>query len=50
VHFIAFTALTFPLARTGRFGLITVFIGSSNFEAAIELIQLTFNRSADIGD
>ena len=50
VHFIAFAALAFPLARTGRFGLIPVFIGSSAFGAAIELIQPTFNRSADIGD
>ena len=50
VQLIAFAALTFSLARTGRFGFIPVFIGSSAFEAAIELIQPTFNRSADIGD
>jgi hypothetical protein len=29
VHFIAFAALAFPLARTGRFGLIPVLIGAS---------------------
>jgi VanZ family protein len=50
VHFIAFAALSFPLARTGRFGLLPVFIGSSTFGGAIELIQPTFNRSADIND
>ena len=50
VHFIAFAALAFPLARTGRFGLMPVFIGASAFGGAIELIQPTFNRSADVND
>ena len=50
VHFIAFAALVFPLARTGRFGLLPVFIGASAFGGAIELIQPSFNRSADIND
>jgi VanZ family protein len=50
VHFIAFAALAFPLARTGRFGLVAVFIGASTFGGFIELIQPTFNRSADVGD
>ena len=50
VHFIAFAALAFPLARTGRLGLVAVFIGASTFGGLIELIQPTFNRSADIGD
>ena len=50
VHFIAFAALAFPLARTGRFGLIPVLIGASAFGATIELIQPTFNRSADVND
>ena len=50
VHFIAFAALGFPLARTGRFGLLPVFIGASAFGGAIELIQPSFNRSADIND
>ena len=45
VHFIAFAALAFPLAHTGRFGLIPVLIG-----AIIELIQPTFNRSAELSD
>ena len=49
-HFIAFAALAFPLARTGRFGLLPVFIGASAFGGAIELIQPTFNRSADVND
>jgi VanZ family protein len=50
VHFIAFAALAFPLARTGRFGLLPVFIGASAFGGIIELIQPSFNRSADIND
>ena len=50
VHFMAFAALAFPLARTGRFGLLPVFIGASTFGAIIELIQPTFNRSADFND
>ena len=45
VHFIALL-----LARTGRFGLLPVFIGASAFGGAIELIQPSFNRSADIND
>ena len=50
VHFVAFAALAFPLARTGRFELLSVFIGASVFGGAIELIQPSFNRSADIND
>ena len=50
VHFIAFAAIAFPLARTGRFGLLPVFIGAAAFGGAIELIQPTFNRSADVND
>ena len=50
VHFIAFAALAFPLARTGRFGLQPVFVGASAFVGAIELIQPGFNRSADVND
>jgi VanZ family protein len=50
VHFIAFAALAFPLARTGRLGLLPVFIGASAFGAIIELIQPTFNRSAELSD
>jgi VanZ family protein len=50
VHFIAFAALAFPLTRTGRVGLLPVFIGASAFGGAIELIQPSFNRSADIND
>ena len=49
-HFIAFAALAFPLARTGRFGLLSVFIGASTFGGTIELIQPSFNRSADVND
>ena len=50
VHFIAFVALAFPLAYTGRFGLSPVFIGASVYGGAIELIQPSFNRSADVND
>ena len=50
VHFIAFAALAFPLARTGRFGLLPLFIGASAFGGAIELIQPSFNRSTDVND
>ena len=50
VHFIAFAALAFPLARTGRFGLLPVFIGASAFGGIIELIQPSFGRSADMQD
>ena len=50
VHFIGFAALSFPLARTGRIGLISIFIGASAFGGAIELIQPSFNRSADVND
>ena len=50
VHLIAFAALSFPLARTGRFGLIPVFVGASAFGGLIELIQPSFNRSADMSD
>ena len=50
VHFIAFAALAFPLARTGRFGLLPVLIGASAFGGAIEFIQPSFNRSADLND
>ena len=50
VHFIAFAALSFPLARTGRFGLLAVLIGASAFGGVIELIQPSFNRSADVND
>lgn len=50
VHFISFAALAFPLARTGRIGLLPVFIGATAFGGAIELIQPSFNRSADFND
>ena len=50
VHFVAFAALAFPLARTGRIGLLPVFVGASAFGGTIELMQPSFNRSADIND
>lgn len=50
VHLLAFSTLAFPLARTGRFGLLPVFIGASAFGAIIEIIQPTFGRSADMED
>ena len=50
MHVIAFAALAFPLARTGRFGWLPVFVGASTFGGLIELIQPNFNRSADMND
>ena len=50
VHLVAFAALAFPLARTGRVGLLPVFVCASAFGGAIELIQPSFNRSADFND
>ena len=50
VHLIAFAALAFPLARTGRVGLIPVFVGASVFGGLIEIIQPSFGRSADMQD
>ena len=50
VHLIAFATLAFPLARTGRFGLLPIFIGASAFGGVIELVQPNFNRSADVND
>ena len=50
VHLIAFAALAFPLARTGRISLLPVFISASAFGGVIELIQPSFNRSADAKD
>ena len=47
VHFTAFAALAFPLARTGQLGIIPILIGASAFGATIELIQPAFNRSAE---
>ena len=50
VHLIAFAALAFPLARTGRIGLVPVFVGASIFGGLIEIIQPSFGRSADMQD
>jgi len=50
VHLAAFAALAFPLARTGRIGLLLVLLGASAFGGFIELIQPKFNRSADLYD
>lgn len=50
VHLIAFAALSFPLARTGCIGLLPVFVEASAIGGTIELIQPSFNRSADVND
>ena len=50
LHLIAFAALAFPLARTGRIGLLPVFVGASAFGGLIELIQPSFGRSSDMHD
>ena len=50
VHLIAFAALAFPLARTGRIGLVPVFVGASAYGGLIEILQPSFGRSADMQD
>ena len=50
VHLTAFAALSFPLSRTGRISLLSVFLGASAFGGVIELIQPNFNRSAEMND
>ena len=50
VHLIAFAALAFPLARTGRFGLVPVFVGASAFGGIIEITQPSFGRNAEMQD
>ena len=50
LHLVAFAILSFPLSRTGRFGLLPVFLGACIFGGMIELIQPSFNRSADLND
>ena len=50
IHFFAFAALVFPLVRTRRVSLIMVFISALVFGGVIEIIQPSFNRSADLGD
>ena len=50
MHCIAFAALAFPLARTGRFGLLPVLISAIVYGGAIELMQPRFNRGTDIND
>jgi VanZ family protein len=50
VHIVAFAAMAFPLASTRRFGLLPVFVGASAYGGVIELIQPSFNRSADVND
>jgi len=50
VHLAAFAAVAFPLARTNRVSLLIVLIGACAFGGLIELMQPTFNRSADLDD
>jgi|MDSW01.2.fsa_nt_gb VanZ family protein len=49
-HFIAFAALALPLACTGRFSLLPIFILSISFGGVIELLQPNFSRDADVND
>ena len=49
-HFVAFATLAFPLARTGRFGLLPVFVSASVFGGMIEVLQPNFNRSSELND
>lgn len=50
IHLIAFAALAFPLATTGRISLLPVLIGASAFGGMIEMLQPSFNRSSDYKD
>ena len=50
VHLIAFAALAFPLAHTGRFGLIPIFVATIAYGGIIEVLQPSFGRSADMQD
>ena len=49
-HLLGFSALAFPLAQSRRIALYHVFIVVSIYGGVIELIQPTFNRTADIYD
>ena len=42
VHLIAFAALAFPLARTGRIGVAPVFVGAIAYGGLIEVVQPSF--------
>ncbi len=48
VHLIALAALAFQLARTGRTGLVPVFLGASAFGGIIGVIQPSFGSSAEL--
>lgn len=50
IHFVAFAALVFPLARTKRIRLFLLFASASFFGCIIEVIQPYFGRHADIND
>jgi VanZ family protein len=50
VHLVAFAALAFPLARSGRVGPAHVLVAASAFGGLIELLQPSFGRSAELGD
>ena len=50
VHVVAFAVLAFPLARTGRFGLVPIILGAVTFGGLIELIQPIFNRNYEAQD
>ena len=50
IHIIAFAALVFPLACTGRFGLLPILIGSCTFGGVIEILQSSFGRNAELKD
>jgi VanZ family protein len=50
LHLAAFAALAFPLTRTSRVSLLLIFMGACVFGGLIEIIQPTFDRSADLND
>ena len=45
VHLIAFAALAFPLARTGRIGLLPIFVGASAYGGIIEVYSLPLDAA-----
>ena len=50
VHLLAFASLSFPLSKTGHFGLLPVFVGASVFGSIIEFTQPSINRSTDMNN
>lgn len=50
VHFLAFAALTMPMAYTRRFPMMWIVLAGASYGGLIELIQPYVGRSAEWGD